>query len=126
MHNASFLESLGATTVIDRKASDVGKEIANVTKDSHIDIVFDAISLEDTQNAGWDALAPNGTLVVLSPLTVDLAKYSNKKAVDDIQGNVHTPRLRALGISLYKALPELIGTGKLKVCHCAVFYAGPA
>lgn len=122
MHNVSHLESLGATTVIDRKASDVGKEIANATRGSHIEIVFDAISLEDTQNTGWDALAPNGTLVVLSPLTVDIAKYSNKKAVDDLQGNVHTPRLRALGISLYKALPELIETGKLKVCHHAVLW----
>lgn len=116
LHNASLLASLGATTIMDRKSPNVRDEITKAANGLPIDFVYDTISHEDTQNIGWDVLAPEGTLaVVVPPAKVDLAKYPGKKIVDDIHGNVNGPHLRALGVSLYKALPTLIEAGKLKV-----------
>lgn len=114
-HNTPLLESLGANIVVDRKAVDIQAELARAANGIPIDVVFDAISLPDTQALGWDVLAPGGTLTLLIPPTIDRAKYADKKVVDDIQGNVHTPHLRALGTSLYSALPRLIETGAIKV-----------
>lgn len=116
LHNAPLLEALGATTVIDRKSPDLRNEILKAAKGSPIEFVYDAISEEDTESVGLDVLTPNGTLViVLSPPKFDPTKYADKKVVDDIQANVHLPHLRALGVSLYKALPELLESGKVKV-----------
>lgn len=117
MHNAPFLESLGATAVVDRKVADVRAELTKAAKGAPIDVVYDAISLQDTQEVAWDVLAPSGTLVLVLPPSVERAKYVNKKVVDDVFGNVHAPHLRALGVSLYKALPRLIETSAIKVSH---------
>lgn len=84
-------------------------------KGAPIEVVFDTISLQDTEAVGWDVLAPGGTLVQVQRPTVDREKYPDKKIVDDIFGDVHQPHLRALGVSLYKALPHLIETGVIKV-----------
>lgn len=124
MHNAPLLESLGATSVVDRKAPDVRNEITQAAKGSPIEFVYDAISDEDTESVGLDVLAPNGTLaIVLAPPKVDLSKHTDKRIVDDIAGNVNLPHYRALGISLYKALSGLVESGKVKVCsHGASYY----
>ena len=54
-----------------------------------IDVVLDAISLEDTQSVAWDVLAPNGTLVLVLDATGDRSRCPNKKIVNDIYGSVH-------------------------------------
>lgn len=110
-----MLKSLGASAVVDRNASDVRGELIKAASGSQIDVVFDAVSLDDTQSVGWDVLAPGGTLVLVQAPTIDREKYADKKVVDNIFGNVYYPHLRSLGVSLYKALPGLIESGKLKV-----------
>lgn len=117
LHNTSFLESLGATVVIDRNARDVRSEIIKAAKGSPISVVYDAISLEETQSVGWDILSSQGTLILVLPPTIDRAKYADKYVIDDIFANVNRPHLRTLGVSLYKALPALIETKKIKVCY---------
>lgn len=116
MHNKPLLESLGASVVVDRNASNLKEEIAKAANGQPIDVVFDAVSLDDTQQLGWDILASNGTLVLVRSPKIDRRKYADKKIVDDVFGSVYTPRLRSLGVSLYKALPGLIEAGKIKVC----------
>lgn len=120
LHNAPFLKSIGATTVVDRKAQNLQAEINKAVKGVPIDVVLDAISLEDTQSLAWDVLAPDGTLVLLLDATVDRSKYPKKMIVNDIYGSVHAPHLRALGVSLYAALPKLIETRAIKV-RCTSF-----
>lgn len=116
LHNAPLLESLGATTIVDRKEADVQTEITKSAKGALIDVVFDAISDQDTQAVGWDVLAPGGTLILVTRRpTVDREKYSDKKVVDDVFGVLHAPHLRALGVSLCAALPRLIETSAIKV-----------
>ena len=120
LHDAPFLESIGATAVVDRKASDLRIELIKAAKGGPIDFVFDAISLEETYNVAWDVLGPGGTLVLVLEATIDRAKYPDKKIVDDIAGNVYWPQRRTLGVSLYAALPKLIEAGAIKV-HNLVF-----
>lgn len=115
MHNTSLNKSLGATSVVDRNISDVKGEITKAAGDSQVDFVFDTVGTDFTQNLGWDILASGGTFVSVQPPKVDREKYSDKKVVDSIFGNVHYPHLRSLGVSLYKALPRLLESGKLQV-----------
>jgi len=105
-HNSELLKSLGATHVVDRK-SDVPAEVAKIVS-KPVEIVFDAISLEDTQKAGWEILAPTGQLLLTLPAQVDRNKYPEKSIVN-MFGNVHTQR--ALGKSLYSKLTSLLDDG---------------
>lgn len=111
-HNAQLLYDLGATHFIDRKA-DVVAEVAKITS-SPVEFVYDAVSLEGTQTAAWDLLAPNGLLILVLPALVDEAKYSDKKIIY-IFGNVHAPPNRELGKSLYAKLNTLLAEGAIKV-----------
>lgn len=45
---------------------------------------------------------------------VDKTKYKDKHT-ERVFGNVHVPRNRALGVSLYNNLTQLVGEGSLKV-----------
>ena len=72
LHNKSYLESLGATHVVDRSAP-LGPAIQSITA-KPITVIFDTISLAETQNPAWDALAPNGKLVLLLPVAIDEVK----------------------------------------------------
>lgn len=78
-----------------------------------VEIVFDAISLEDTQKEGWEILVPTGQLLLTSPAQVDRNKYPEKSVVN-ILGNVHVQR--ALGKSLYSKLTALLDDGLIVVC----------
>ena len=109
------MKSLGATTVVDRNAPNPSAELAKAARGTPVDVVYDAISLKDTQNIGWDVLASGGTLVLVLPPLVDRAKYADKKIVDDVYANVHMPHLRQLGIRLYAALTKLVETGDIRV-----------
>lgn len=59
------LKSLGATHVVNRRLSseEQKKVIASITT-APIDIAYDAVAFPETQRVAFDALAPNGTLVV--------------------------------------------------------------
>lgn len=111
-HNVQLLYDLGATHFIDRKA-DVVAEVAKITS-SPVELVYDAVSLESTQTAAWDLLAPNGLLILVLPPLVDKAKYSDKKIINTF-GNVHPPNNRELGKSLYAKLNSLLAEGTIKV-----------
>ncbi|KDR68597.1 hypothetical protein GALMADRAFT_256879 [Galerina marginata CBS 339.88] len=67
--HTEFLKSLGATHVLDRNlpAGDLITEVKKIAG-KPIDIVYDSISLADTQHVGLDLLASGGQLVtVLQP-----------------------------------------------------------
>lgn len=110
--NKDLVLSLGATDFIDRNA-DVIAEVKKTTS-SPIEYVYDAVSIQDTQNTGWDLLAPKGTLILVLGGKVDLAKYKDKKVVNPY-GNVHAEPNRALGKELYGRLNGLLANGLIKV-----------
>lgn len=113
LHNEALVKALGATHIIDRNA-DVVAEVQKIAS-KPVEIVFDTVSEKTTQEQGWEILAPGGTLVVLLDPIVDKTKYKDKHT-ERVFGNVHVPRNRALGVSLYNNLTQLVGEGSLKVC----------
>ena len=114
LHNSNLLQSLGATHVVDRKA-DVPAKVAEILKGTPVQFVYDAVSEKDTQEQAWDVLSPGGTLLLILPSQVDKDKYKDKSVYDKVIGNVHTPAVRPLGISLYSKLTSLLESGKIKV-----------
>ncbi|RXW19602.1 hypothetical protein EST38_g6248 [Candolleomyces aberdarensis] len=67
--HADFLKSLGATHVLDRHAP-LSKESIQTITNKPIELVYDAISTEETQQAGFNLLASGGQIAtVVKPLS---------------------------------------------------------
>ncbi len=112
LHNSELLKSLGATHVIDRRA-DVVSEAKKILS-GPIDIIYDAVSTKETQTQALDIIAPGGQVISVLGVQVDQANYPDKH-ITEIQGNVHDPNVRALGVSLYSKVTGLLASGALKV-----------
>lgn len=105
--------NLGATNVIDRNA-DVAKEVKKLLGDTPVPVVYDAVSLKDTQVVAWDVLAPGGQLLLVLAPEVDKDKYKDKHVVH-VFGSVHAPASRAFGKVMYSNLTQLLEKGDIKV-----------
>jgi len=115
MQNKDLLISLGATHVLDRKLPAATlKEQATRLVGKPIPYVFDAVSIEETQQAAYDLLAPGGTLAVV---TLNLVKEdeSTEKKILMVHGSFHPPENRALGVKFAAALTTWLAEGKIKV-----------
>jgi NADPH:quinone reductase-like Zn-dependent oxidoreductase len=113
LHNASFLESLGATHVIDRTAV-LATAVKTITSQD-IKIIYDAISEKDTQNAAYDILVPEGTLITVLWPAVEKDKLDSRKSVVVVYGMMHDPNQKEIATDLCKHLPSLIESGDIKV-----------
>ncbi|OCH89714.1 GroES-like protein [Obba rivulosa] len=127
--NTELLTSLGATHVLDRKlASDaLVAQVAAISQAS-IEVVFDAISLAQTQNAAFDILAPTGQVVIVTPDQIDAARKAAapRKKVVSVLGNVNAPGRREAGRSLYAKVTELLEEGTIKPNRVEVLRNGLA
>ncbi|PAV16319.1 GroES-like protein [Pyrrhoderma noxium] len=114
LHNTDLLKSLGATHVVDRSVSDVPAEIRKALGGSTTSLIFDTISLEETQTQAWSLLAHSGTLIItLQPQVDDTAEGETRNLVH-VFGSVHTPESRPLGEDLYSNLTSLLENGSIK------------
>ncbi|KAH9924379.1 chaperonin 10-like protein [Fomitopsis serialis] len=115
LSNASFLKSLGATHVLDRRLSPAAlqAEIRKITPEP-FKTIFDAAGAEETQNLGYDLLAPGGVLASVQHDLVAPEKKVPEKTNFFMFGDVHIPQNRKLGASLYSKLTELLAEGALK------------
>ncbi|KAH7887198.1 chaperonin 10-like protein [Phlebopus sp. FC_14] len=113
LHNSSFLNSLGATHVIDRNtpASELAAEVAKITS-LPIPLVYNSVSLEETQQVAYDILAPGGHIVLVLASQIKEQEGSGKKIVG-VFANLHIPANIALGRALAKHLPKLIEAGDI-------------
>ncbi|EJD07034.1 GroES-like protein, partial [Fomitiporia mediterranea MF3/22] len=111
LHNSNFLESIGATNVIDRKAN-VLIEVKMVLGDTPVELIYDAVSEQSTQQQAWDVLAPGGTLVFIQGAKID--KNKGKPVIDTIFADFHMPELRQLAASLASKLAHLLENGAIK------------
>ncbi|KAI0925499.1 hypothetical protein AcV5_008220 [Taiwanofungus camphoratus] len=114
-HNTTFLVSLGATHVLDRRLSSeaIREEVSKITP-LPIETIFDGASLPDTQDAAYDLLAPGGCLVLVLFEKIDEAKKTKDKRVEKAWGQVNAPENRAVGAGLYKKLPALLEEGAIR------------
>lgn len=109
-----MLLSLGATHVLDRtlSASALKDHVAHITH-APIPYIFDAVSLEETQQAAFSLLAPGGTLAVVTQPYVEEGKDDKKVFV--VLGLFHAPQNRALGAEFSIALTQWLAEGALQV-----------
>ena len=118
LKNAELLKSYGATHVLDRSLPQDAL-IAEVHKiaGGPISVVYDAISLADTQPLAYRALAPGGSLLLVLPdlVPAELKAPGDGKRVVSVFGNVHPPQNRKLGVEMYSRLTEWLEKGLLVV-----------
>ncbi|KAI0351751.1 GroES-like protein [Trametes cingulata] len=107
-HNEQLLRSLGADHVIDRSLSPaaIKLELPKLTQGKPIELVYDAVSIADTQALAYDVLAPGGHLLIVLAENIPQKKEGDNKTVVHVFGNVHTPENRAVGVQLYSHLTE--------------------
>jgi len=115
LSNASFLKSLGATHVLDRRLSPdaLSAGIRKITSEP-LETIYDAAGTEETQNLGYDLLAPGGVLASVQRDLVAPEKKVPEKTNFFMWGDVHIPQNRKLGVSLYSKLTEMLAEGALK------------
>lgn len=119
-HNIEYVKAAGATHVIDYAAvpyASLPEAVRKITQ-KPVTIVFDAISVEETQNAGWAVLAPGGSIVVmLHPYVGNWgAEAEDGKRTVWPFANVNLPEHRVFGKLVYEKLGEYLQKGIIKVC----------
>lgn len=118
--HTAHLKSLGATHVIDRHLdlATLSNEIKKITS-APIQIVYDSVSLPDTQKAAYDLLAPGGTLVLTLTSSLGDTEGDGKRVVYTY-GSPHTPLNREVFLGLYPVLTTYLAEGLIKVYDCHV------
>ncbi|KAG1781770.1 chaperonin 10-like protein [Suillus placidus] len=110
-NNEDLVMGYGATHFFDRHLSgnQLAAAISKVT-DSPIRIVFDTISLPETQSVGWGLLAQNGILVLTLPASVKEDEGKGRKAVSTI-GSPHLPHNHELFRSSWAMVEKWLSKG---------------
>ncbi|TFK36704.1 chaperonin 10-like protein [Crucibulum laeve] len=110
-HNG-LLKSLGATDIIDRNIplSSLPDEINKIT-DMPIKLVFDTVSIADTQKAGFRVLAPGGKIAVNQQPAIE---STEDKDVIFVMGVPNLPHNVEFLKDLYNVLTEWLREGIVK------------
>jgi len=115
LKHTEALKAIGATHIIDRSisASALLSEISSITKNVPIKYALDSISLPDTQQAAYDVLGHDGTLVVF--ITPEVKTTTKEKHILPIVGQLRDPRNIELLETLYHDnLERLLKEGDIK------------
>lgn len=126
LHNTELIKSYGATHVIDRTLSTekIIQEI-KATTGGTVDIVYDAVTSEETVALGIEALREGGTLlVVLYHLDEFIKERSAPKKLLNVtaRGIMTLPGNVGVLADLYAKLPETLERGIIRV----IFFLSPA
>jgi NADPH:quinone reductase-like Zn-dependent oxidoreductase len=115
--NEQYCMNAGATHVIDYNDipySELHVAVKKITEEP-IELVYDATScLPETQNAGWQILAPNGRMVVARPPAID-SKNDVGKRLFFTFGDVHIEEKQEFTAKMYSALNKWLANGEIKV-----------
>ena len=106
---------MGATHVINRQlpAAELKEQVTKIVSEP-IPYIFDAISLEETQQVAYDILSPGGTLAIVSHKLVKEDEAPQKK-IHMVYGSFHITENRPLGVNFATALTKWLAEGKIKV-----------
>ncbi|PFH50022.1 hypothetical protein AMATHDRAFT_61918 [Amanita thiersii Skay4041] len=112
LKHTTFLQSLGATHILDRNSSAdaLAMEISKIA--GSVKYVFDAISLPDTQKLGYSLLASGGRLVLVCPDAVE--NKVNGRSVSAVFGTLDNPANQDELLILYKKITGLLEQGEIK------------
>ncbi|GLB40724.1 putative alcohol dehydrogenase GroES-like domain [Lyophyllum shimeji] len=124
LKNDQRLKALGATHVLDRHldTGTLGMQITVIAQ-GIVEVVFDAVSLADTQQLGYDVLAAIGHLTLVLP-KADEVKEIKGKSISTVFGVWTLPHSRDLGKKLYSKLTELLESGALRPNRVEVLPGG--
>ncbi|KAG2036876.1 GroES-like protein [Suillus americanus] len=112
--NEELVRKYGATHFFDRNLS--GKQLkAAISKitSSPIGIVYDAISLPETQSVAWELLANNGTLVLTLPASVKEDEGKGRKVISTFAGP-HAPQNEELCSSSWAMVEKWLSEGTIQ------------
>ena len=110
-----YLKSLGATNVVHRHVDKEEQKMAiTEINSSPIELVYDAISLPETQEVAFNILAPGGTLVsTLKPVVEE--NQGKSRRVVATYGSPHVEVNHALCQEAWSVLESWLHDGVLKV-----------
>ncbi|RDX56935.1 GroES-like protein [Lentinus brumalis] len=121
--NTALLQSYGATHVLDRNLSaDALKAEVQKIAGGPVTLVYDAVSVPETQAAGYGLLAPAGKLLTLLPPKI--AETSDGRTVVQVSGVVQFPMNVEFGKALFLVLSTLLETGDMKPLRFEVVPGG--
>jgi hypothetical protein len=114
--NEYLVKSYGATHVFDRHLSgnQLRTAISKVT-DSPIGIVYDTISLPETQHIGWGLLEESGILILTLPAAVKEDEGKGRKAIPTY-ANPHVPQNQELCRHSWVMVEAWLSGGVIQVC----------
>ncbi|KAG2128168.1 chaperonin 10-like protein [Suillus cothurnatus] len=112
--NEDLVKSYGATHFFDRNLSckQLKAAISKVT-DSPIGVVYDTISLPETQVVAWELLADNGTLILTLPASVKEDEGRGRKVVGTF-GSPYAPQNHELCSSSWAAVEQWLSEGTIQ------------
>ncbi|KZP31452.1 GroES-like protein [Athelia psychrophila] len=113
LHNAAYLEHLDSAAL--------KKAVASITKLS-FDIVYDSLSLPDTQKVAYEILSANGTLVLVLPPSV--GEPTDGKKVLNTAGTPFRPGNEEIVAGLYANLESYLDTGVLQANRVEILPGG--
>ncbi|EIW54862.1 GroES-like protein [Trametes versicolor FP-101664 SS1] len=119
-HNATLLESLGATHVLDRALPNDAllASLPAILGGKPLEFVFAAVAAPDALRLARDALAPGGALATVLPapqrIPEDVANPGEGKRVGYVFGSARLPYTHETGVDLFKHLSGWLEKGLLK------------
>ncbi|OJA18217.1 hypothetical protein AZE42_06183 [Rhizopogon vesiculosus] len=113
-YNERLVRNYGATHFFDRhlSGSQLKEAISRVT-DKPIGVVYDAISLPETQPIGWGLLAKNGVLVLTLSPSVKEDEGKGRKVIST-SGSPHSPQNKELGRNAWAMVEEWLSEGDIQ------------
>jgi NADPH:quinone reductase-like Zn-dependent oxidoreductase len=119
-HNEEYCRAAGATHVIDYRTTpydSIPAVVKEITK-GPVQVIFDAISTQESQRADLEILGPNGSLVLTLPPAIDIpAESKNNRWVVLVYGGAREHGNSEFGRAMYAALPGLLADGLIKVSY---------
>ncbi|KAJ7775140.1 chaperonin 10-like protein [Mycena metata] len=112
----AYLQSLGATTVIDRSASDAAEQILGATG-APVKYVVDAISSVSTQLLGVDIVQPKGTIALVLNPQAPAQAAADAKEITLSRGQYFSP-------GFWNSVESYVGRGVLRLNRTTVLLGG--
>lgn len=120
LRNTNYLKNLGATHVIDRYLSlpELKQAVERITS-APIHVIYDTVSIRETQEAAWQLLGPQGRLVVTLPSVID-----DRQRVIHTNGNPHSEENWETGRQLWLHLSRWLEKGDIVPNHVETIPGG--
>lgn len=116
--NFAMIKSAGVTHPLSRnlRPAEISASITQIVNGTSIQVVYDAVSLPDTQQLGWDILGKGGYLVIVlgDKINKGSEAEAKEKHVVNVVANVHIPQNLEFGSKLYGSISEWLESGVIQ------------